>query len=290
MSFPTDPFFPSLPGVVGLDAPVEVPKGYATLLKSLGHKMERFVAAWEIVRRRLEDTESVASLRKWAKSPFNPVENLDGEGTFVTALWADFQGFPQVTRLFLPEAMALRCLELWRQVDPEAPKVLSPLIAVPEGVDAPVWLALLRLRPLRTAWESALRRDHLETLLQVLPEAWLLDPTPLPHGSVIPRLELATWEDLPKFRGERAFAITRGESASGSRLLGSLDSPEKWRDEVRSALAGHEAQPSVLLQVPEKNGRWLAAVYEKKGGRVDYRGVVALQQSGDGQWKASRVR
>jgi hypothetical protein len=268
----------SSPGV-----PAEMGKAQTNVFRSLGHKLERFLAARELVHRCILQDEAFAPLRPWLAKSDGALAGLKGDGTFLTAYrlsGADIR----LAALMLPPDLATKTLALWRQTDPEAPKVLPPLLEVPQDAAAPLWLALLRLRPLRSVWESMLRRDHFETLLQVLPDAWLLDPAPLPPGAVIPRLELANWENLPSLQREgRRFAIAPPESWEGAQELGAHGT-------VQSALADSATTPHTLVALPPLPDSWLIAVYEKKGSRVDARGFLSLGKSPDGAWQAAKVR
>ncbi|QIF05698.1 hypothetical protein [Roseimicrobium sp. ORNL1] len=191
----------------------------------------------------------------------------------------------------LPTEVATQVLTLWRQTDPEAPKVLPPLLPTPPDAAAPLWMALLRLRPLRGVWESVLRRDHFETLLQISPDAWLLDPTPLPPGSVIPRLELPCWDRLPHLQhAGRQFAISAPGTIDGANELSEGAPAESWATAVHAALESTTAEPHILVELPRTPASWLLAVYEKKGTRVDARGFLSLSKTQDRAWQAARVR
>jgi hypothetical protein len=263
--------------------PTEMGKAQTNVFRSLGHKLERFLAAREVVQRRILQDEAFAGLRPWLGKSGAVPAGLKGDGTFLSAYCLSGADI-RLAALMLPPDLATKILALWRQTDPEASKVLPPLLELPQDAAAPIWLALLRVRPLRSVWESMLRRDHFETLLQVLPDAWLLDPTPLPPGAVIPRLELASWENLPHLQREgRDFAIAAPESWDGAQELAS-------QDLLQSALADSATAPQTLVAWPAAPDSWLIAVYEKKGSRVDARGFLSLSKSPDGTWQAAKVR
>lgn len=277
-------FPPNLKAVLGSSpaAPCEMGKAQTNVFRSLGHKLERFLAAREVVYKRIFQDEVFAPLRPWLGTKEAP-GTLKGDGTFLSA-YCLTGADARLACLVLPPDLSATSLALWRQTDPEAPKVLPPLLAAPLDAAAPVWFALLRLRPLRSVWEAMLRRDHFETLLAVLPDAWLLDPSPLPPGAVIPRLELAGWEGLPHLQREgRVFAIT---------------SPDTWDDaqepatssDLQSALADSAARPRTLVALPPSPDAWLMAVYEKKGNRVDAREFMHLSKSSGNTWLAAKVR
>ena len=64
----------------------------------------------------------------------------------------------------------------------------------------PTWAALLRVPALRSVWLHDLRASHFEHLLHLLPQVWVMDPTPIPPGAVIPGLEIPAWPELLKRR------------------------------------------------------------------------------------------
>ncbi|HSI63015.1 MAG TPA: hypothetical protein VLE43_07845, partial [Candidatus Saccharimonadia bacterium] len=193
--------------------------------------------------------------------------------------------------VMLPAEVAEPGLALWRQTDPEAPKVLPPLLATSPDAEAPLWLALLRLRPLRSVWESVLRRDHFETLLQVFPDAWLLDPSPLPPGAVIPRLELSRWEELlARQNGSGRYVIAASGTADGAQELNSDMAAAQWTGALEGALASSATEPRILVDLSPTPDSWLLAIYEKKGSRVDAKGFLSLTKTGEGSWQAAKVR
>lgn len=271
--------------------PCELGKAQKTSLRSLGHKLERFLAARELVHRRIIQDEPWAPLRPWFGEDTAGPAMFKGEGTFVSALVRSDTDV-RLGAVMLSAEVAEQSLTLWRQIAPEAPKVLPPLLPFIADAEAPLWLALLRLRPLRGLWESALRRDHFEALLQIFPDAWLLDPHPLPPGAVIPRLELPDWEALlekPREAG-RQFAITSPESAEGAAELSGTAPAESWPHVLRAALGASAAKPRILVELPPAPESWFLAFYEKRGSRVDARGFLSLSKTDDGKWQAARVR
>jgi hypothetical protein len=270
--------------------PCEIGKAQISSLRSLGHKLERFLAARELVHRKILQDEAFASVRPWlGQSPAAPTA-LEGEGTFVSVFLRQEMGV-RLGAVVLPTDVATQALALWRQTDPEAPKVLPPLLPSPPDAAAPLWMALLRLRPLRGVWESVLRRDHFETLLQISPDAWLLDPAPLPPGSVIPRLELPGWDRLSHLQREgRQFAISSPGTLDGANELSEAASAGSWTTAVQAALETTAAEPRILVELPRTPESWLLAFYEKKGTRVDARGFLSLSKTPDGAWQAARVR
>ena len=130
----------------------------------------------------------------------------------------------------------------------------AEVLEIPRLLGIPLWLALLRLRPLHGFWERALRRSRMSRLLLLLPDAWLLDPTPLPPGAVIPRLEIAAWSELDPAAGGFSPAT---------------------REEILERLAAFPDAPGVLkFSRPVSPGtRSLLSFYRQRDGRVEWLGL-----------------
>ncbi len=64
------------------------------------------------------------------------------------------------------------------------------------AVANPAWQALLHLPALRDFWIAELRASHYAHLGQIIPQAWCLDSTPVPPGSVIAGLGISGWDRL----------------------------------------------------------------------------------------------
>lgn len=74
-------------------------------------------------------------------------------------------------------------------------------------VTLPAWQALLHLPALRDFWTAELRASHYAHLLRMIPQAWCMDPAPLPPGTVIAGLGITAWEELPRLEAAgRSFA------------------------------------------------------------------------------------
>lgn len=71
-----------------------------------------------------------------------------------------------------------------------------------QPVTDPLWQALLHLPALKGFWTAELRSSHHVHLLQLIPQAWCMDPTPLPPGSVIAGLDIGGWRELPRLETE----------------------------------------------------------------------------------------
>jgi len=82
-----------------------------------------------------------------------------------------------------------------------------------DWLNDPAWAALLHLPALRAFWAANLRASHLDHLRQVMPQAWFMDHTPLPPGSVIAGLGIGSWAELPHLREQGRGLIIDGQAA-----------------------------------------------------------------------------
>ncbi len=277
------------------DSPREIPKSWHAPFRSLGHKLERFWSTRATVRRRIHRDDAFAALRTWIGADGGTSSDLRGDGTFAVAVITTPAGWT-VAAPFLPPDVLAHLMAVWRAVEPEAPKILPPALEAPAEVHAPRWLALLRLRPLRPTWESVLRRDHFDSLLEVMPDAWLLDPAPLPPGAVVPRLEVPSWKVLaerhasPGTASSATLAVVKAESWDGPAADPEDAASRDFSRELTAALDVFQTDPHVLVKLPQATAEVIISFYEKRGARVDHRGLLAMTRADSGHWRPCRVR
>jgi hypothetical protein len=112
--------------------------------------------------------------------------------------------------------------------------------------------ALLWNRRLQPYWRRELG-DHFFTLLQKLvPQTWIVDPTPLPPHAAIPSLDLSDWQELKSFSQRERQLILKvsgfSTSAWGARgvYLGSDLSAADWARVIDQALESFPQSPFIL--------------------------------------------
>ncbi len=237
---------PATPATEGID----LSKAQRKLLSSLGHQVMRFAAACD----RLGSKQSpLSELDPWLQPTRSWQEtSIAGSGVFACHLTLDG------TRLTLHPiiATAAQCAAALQSL-PSAVPEQADILATPASLNDPLWPALLHLRPLRDFWERELRRATVDVLLDLLPDSWLLDPTPLPHGSVIPRLEIASWNDL-NFSSRKFIPATPAELAT--------------------CLSAYPDAPGVLTSPRDSSPSAISilSLYLKSETRVDWLGVSSL--------------
>lgn len=250
---------PASPRTTGPASPttggIDLSKAQRKLLSSLGHQITRFAAACDLLRSKGSPLPELDPWLQPARS--RQATSIAGNGIFACALTL------LDARLALHPAVAsaAQCAMAMQQL-PAAARKQTNVLATSNTVNDPLWPALLRLRPLRGFWERELRRDTVNNLLELLPDAWLLDPTPLPHGSVIPGLEIASWNDLD-FTGRKFIPETAAE--------------------IAACLSAYPHAPGVLFSPPDFSPGAIPflSFYLQSEARVDWLGVVGRQPSAD---------
>ena len=227
---------------------IELTKPQRKTLSSLGHQIVRLAAACDRLRAK---EQSFPEFAPWLRSdPIREGTSVAGNGIFACPLFVDGH------RLTLHPlvASAAQCAAHFPALR-SAVQEHAGVLTMPASLNDPLWPALLRLRPLRDFWERELRRATVALLLDLLPDAWLLDPAPLPPGSVIPRLELASWSSLD-LASRRFIPTTSAEIAAGLAA---------WPDAPGVLTSPPELAPGV---VP------LLSFYLKSDARVDWLGAA----------------
>jgi hypothetical protein len=160
----------------------------------------------------------------------------------------------------------------------KAPTAPIPLSVVDE---AAIWPALLRMKPLQSFWELEMRTNHYQTMKDVLPDAWVLDPTPIPPGAVIPRLEISDWGDIEPLRScSSSFILSDAWKLGAETSLSGSVSNEVWRSLLGSALQSVPSQIHVLTEVaPGSGAEQIIALYERTDKRTDLLGALSVSES-----------
>ena len=112
--------------------------------------------------------------------------------------------------------------------------------------------ALLWNRNLRPYWRQELGEGFLQRLLQIVPQTWVVDPTPLPPQGAFPGLDLTDWTQLKALSQRDRDLILKisgfDETAWGARgvHLGSDMSTADWSAAVDHALAAWPRAPHIV--------------------------------------------
>jgi hypothetical protein len=235
-------------------------KSQRKTLASAGYLVERFAAACDSLRKRVQDGR-VSLPSPWREAVADAASAaLQGDGWFVLECVFQEDGKLKLLAEMPSHEAAANIIAAWAAKNSDTSA--EPLLRVPEGFHFPWWTAFLRVRPLRDFWESELRRSGWEQLVELLPDGWLLDRTPLPPGAVIPRLEITDWSELPqRISPDRNFGI---QAADGTKVA----------VDEKSTMAKLGSR-DVLVEFPqESRGQKLSAIFAKQGARVDLVGVA----------------
>ena len=115
-----------------------------------------------------------------------------------------------------------------------------------------IWLALLWNLGLQKEWVSRLGEETFNVLKNLIPEGWVLDPTPVPPSAEYPGLNITNWNELKSFSQKKRRLVIKvsgfSENAWGSRgvSIGHDLSLFNWSEVVNNALASFEKTPHVL--------------------------------------------
>jgi len=143
---------------------------------------------------------------------------------------------------------------------PAAPEIMDGVRAgfmqvtppIKPALEEKLWFALFWIKPLEDFWRRELGERAFLALQKVIPYTWLVDPAPLPHHAVLPRLEAHSWMQVAKFSQKRRNFVLKvsgfSQRAWGSRgVVVAADLPQsEWQMELDSALAAFPTQPHIL--------------------------------------------
>jgi hypothetical protein len=112
--------------------------------------------------------------------------------------------------------------------------------------------ALFWNQNLKEFWRKELGAKYINQLEKVIPETWIIDPSPIPPHAAIPRLNLTNWNQLSNLSQKERELILKlsgfNERAWGSRSirLGADLSQTEWAKSVDTAISEFEKSPWVL--------------------------------------------
>jgi len=115
-----------------------------------------------------------------------------------------------------------------------------------------LWAALFWLKPLENVWAESMRGNHLAKLREMFPYSWVVDPAPVPHHAVIPRLGIQSWDELADLSQKERELVLKisgfSELAWGSRgvSIGHDMPADEWKAAVENAVESFPEHPYVL--------------------------------------------
>jgi hypothetical protein len=162
-----------------------------------------------------------------------------------------------------------------------------------------LWMALFWMPSLKDFWMRQLGERGVHSLQKWIPYTWILDPAPLPHNAVYPRLEIQNWNELAGFSQKARDLIIkisgfdgRAWGARGVSLGSDLSKPE-WEAAIARALSEFGHHPHIMQlfrhsiltdqsyydregEVVRMKGRArLSPYFFVNGGRANLGGVLA---------------
>jgi len=112
--------------------------------------------------------------------------------------------------------------------------------------------ALFWNRNLKDFWHQELGAKYTRQLKKVIPETWIMDPSPLPPHAAIPGLELTKWDQLADLSKKDRHLILKlsgfNERSWGSRSVRlGTDLPQtEWAEAVELAISEFDTSPWIL--------------------------------------------
>ncbi|NWK57595.1 hypothetical protein HW115_18395 [Verrucomicrobiaceae bacterium N1E253] len=142
----------------------------------------------------------------------------------------------------------------WQNIPAAQQLAASPKLSSPckPHLEEKLWLALLHTPSLRKIWQQELRANHLQRLLEIIPQGWVVDPSPLPPHASLPGLNVHSWEDVANFSQKERQLVLKvsgfSELAWGSRgvHIGHDMPSNEWQEQVRQATASIHQQPWMM--------------------------------------------
>lgn len=253
-------------------------------LASTGHLVERLLAACDSLRLKVQEKRLPELLPYFHGFDFKISPLLKDEGLIVCPLHLSGSSL-KLQPLLLTGQQVQQVVSAWHRVQLDASKTLPHPLEIPASANAALWPALLHLRPLHSFWEQQLRHSHVETLLDRVPHAWMLDPTPLPPGAVIPHLEIPSWHH---FTADEKFTIQSTTSESDSVILEPSETIQERKHQIDQALQSFHKHPQILSASTPKPEAILLGIYQRQNQRVDLLGGIALHQDETTSWRLSR--
>lgn len=128
-----------------------------------------------------------------------------------------------------------------------------------------LWLALFHLPGLRTVWKTRLRENHFARLESLIPQGWIMDPTPLPPQAALPWLNLNSWKEVGDLSQKERQLVAKisgfDETAWGARgvYIGHDLSSEEWKKTLKLALDSFDRSPWIMQKFI--NGRQITHPY-----------------------------
>jgi hypothetical protein len=264
---------------------LELPKAQWRTLASLGHGIERYFQARRNFAIRVAKPGRFDEWKPYFQGAPEASESrlLEDVGTFATVLRSTAIGFSFDTLLLNSESTALA---ISHHVDLN-PSCKAPIAPIPLSAadEAAIWPALIRMKPLQSFWELEMRTNHYQTMKKVLPDAWVLDSSPIPPGAVIPRLEISDWGDIETIRyGGRDYKLSGAWQKEVLKVLSSEVLLEEWRDSLNNALENFPPKVQVFSElVSAKDNHLIIAIYEKTEKRTDFIGALLISESSIGK-------
>jgi len=142
----------------------------------------------------------------------------------------------------------------WKNIPSAKKLAASPHLTPPckPHLEEKLWLALLHTPSLKKIWQKELRANHLKRLREIIPQSWIVDPTPIPPHAALPYLNAHSWDDVAEFSQKERQLVLKisgfSEFAWGARgvSIGHDMPSEKWLAEIQAAITEFPNHPRMM--------------------------------------------
>lgn len=107
---------------------------------------------------------------------------------------------------------------------------------------------------LQEFWQRELGKKYFQLLKKVIPQTWIIDPTPIPPHATIPHLNLTNWNQLAELSQKNRRLILKlsgfNEKAWGARSVrfGADLSQSQWAEAVEKSISDFDKSPWILQE------------------------------------------
>jgi len=178
-------------------------------------------------------------------------EQLDDRFSVCDSTFNNFNEGDSVYRFF--ELFDLPNIEASDFLFTSAQKGQIQVTAPPKShLEEKMLFALFWNQNLKEFWRQELGAKYTKQLEKVIPETWIIDPSPIPPHAAIPRLNLTNWNQLSKLSQKERELILKlsgfNERAWGSRSVRlGTDLPQtEWAESVDTAISEFNTSPWIL--------------------------------------------
>ena len=180
-------------------------------------------------------------------------KNLNDKYTVRDSDFTDFSEGDTIYRFF--ELFDLPNVSAAEKIFNYASNKIINLTAPPKSyLEEKMLFALFWNRNLQEFWQRELGNKYFQLLKKVIPQTWIIDPTPIPPNATIPHLNLTNWNQLAELSQKNRRLILKlsgfNEKAWGARSVrfGADLSQSQWAEVVDKSISDFDKSPWILQE------------------------------------------